>query len=65
MHEEAAQLKVVQLDDTTARINQLKTEFNIAVSTGHKPEQTGIHTIGFLGKTKSQHTLLIFKTGLQ
>ncbi|MFM7982799.1 MAG: transposase, partial [Candidatus Fonsibacter sp.] len=64
MHEVASQSKVVQLDDTTARINHLQTQFKIAASAGHKPERTGIHTTGFLGKTKSNHTLVIFKTGL-
>lgn len=64
MEKEAAQSTVVHLDDTTARINQIQTEFKIAASLGHKPERTGIHATGFVGKTADNQTLVIFKTGL-
>jgi len=42
-------------------IGDKRSQFGVVPpKTGHNPERTKIHTTGFLGKTKSQHTLSIY-----
>ena len=62
----ASQSEIVQMDDTTVRINQLTTEFKLKKNgsvEAIKSDRTGVHTTGFIAQF-SAGKICLFGSGL-
>lgn len=63
LKKEASNAGVVQMDDTTARVNELSSEFALAKLEGRKLDRTGVHTTGFIAKFATGK-ICLFDSGL-